>query len=113
MPKEELPGLLARLEGRVRRGDSVDELLDKLAEPILDGLTDFIRDLLGLEPRKAKKRVRFDEQPTATPADPPRPAETAKPLDGGEKEQVEYNNATRSEKLFGIAFHNRYLFALD
>ncbi|CCW61377.1 unnamed protein product [Phytomonas sp. EM1] len=133
MPKEQLPGLLARLEGRIRRGDAVDELLEKLAEPVLDGLTAFIREKLSLQPKdttKMGKRVHFDEKTTTTTTTSAAPAKggvgeagkgdaapsTAKNTENSDPRSealAEYNNATRSEKLFGVPFHNRYLFALD
>lgn len=126
MPREQLPAMLHRLEGRIRKGDSVDALLDKLPAQVLESLIDYIREKLSLEPRP--KRV----------APPLAPEEVAAGKAGGTSENtedsppaskvnasgkaaaaatseapVEFNAMKQSEALFGVAFHNRYLFALD
>ena len=52
MPPEELRSFMVRLEGRVRKGDTVDQLLDKLPSDVIDIIAASIRAKLGLAPLK-------------------------------------------------------------
>lgn len=108
MPNEQLPAMLHRLEARIKKGDSVDQLLDALPADVLAALIDYIREKLSLEPR-----ARRAAEKVATASVPPQQAEHSKSIEGGDDMRVEYNYAAKSEKLFGVEFHNRYLFALD
>ncbi|KAG5492853.1 hypothetical protein JKF63_01433 [Porcisia hertigi] len=130
MPREQLPGMLHRLEGRIRKEDSVDVLLDKLPEPMLDALIDYIREKLSLQPRERKAvAVKGGEKPASvSPSStidsnataPPLTCKDAEAKVASEKPSTEshpfmqeFNVTKQSEALFGVAFHNRYLFALD
>ncbi|KPI86501.1 hypothetical protein ABL78_4441 [Leptomonas seymouri] len=114
MPRDQLPGMLHRLEGRLRKGDSIDVLLDKLPEPMLDALIDYIREKLSLLPRpKAAPKDSSEENAAKAPAAseakaPAKPAAAAPP-----PPTQQFNVTKQCETLFGVAFHNRYLFALD
>lgn len=120
MPKDQLPAMLHRLEGRVMKGDSVDELLKALPQPVLDAVIDYIRERLSLQPRQKTApapapapapAASNEEKKTDAPA--AAGASLAESIETGSNMRVEYNYAAKSEKLFGVAFHNRYLFALD
>lgn len=121
MPKDQLPFLLQRLEGGVRKGDSVDVMLEKLPPEVLECICNYIRDKLSLEPKK-KKSVKFNEQvDVVPPAAGEKTAEERKTVtsststtaDSGDDDTRTYNYAKKAMKLFGVEFHNRYLFALD
>ncbi|RNF09024.1 PIH1 domain-containing protein 1 [Trypanosoma rangeli] len=118
LPPDQLRVMLQRLENKIRKGDSIDEMLDKFPPSMIDAICRHIRDKLGLEQRPPPSCL-HKEPPTAN-SGAAAPVQTAK----GEAEdvtqeveveegRVEYNFAKKSEKLFGVAFHNRYLFALD
>ncbi|KAK7200866.1 pre-RNA processing PIH1/Nop17 [Novymonas esmeraldas] len=127
MPRDQLPAMLHRLEGRIRKGDSIDTLLDKLPDPMLDALINHIREKLSLQPRLPRQTTTSAASPssssstalvpppttaapvataTNTPPPPPPPQERDPAIQ-------EFNVTKQSEALFGVAFHNRYLFALD
>lgn len=112
MPNEQLHGMLVRIEGRIKRGDSVDALIERLPPDALDSIADYIRAKLGLE---AAKRA---------PPPPPKPAKPAAVVAAEEKglmapvedegaATVEFNFAKKAEQLCGVLMNNRYLFALD
>lgn len=120
MPAEQLPALLHRLEGRLRRNDSIDHLLDTLPSDAIDALSDHLRQKLSLQPLKRQPKGEPVKPSTTTPPKTAEAATSPAPatqkngaLAGATEPKVEYNNAKRSEKLFGVEFHNRYLFALD
>ncbi|KAL7702012.1 PIH1 N-terminal domain/PIH1 CS-like domain containing protein [Lotmaria passim] len=115
MPREQLPSMLSRLEGRIRKGDSVDVLLNKLPEPMLEALIDYIREKLSLEPRPkhAAAAVQTNVEPVANARTARKGDMPAKPATGLPSPGQEFNVTKQSEALFGVAFHNRYLFALD
>ncbi|CAJ1037056.1 putative PIH1 N-terminal domain/PIH1 CS-like domain containing protein [Leishmania utingensis] len=130
LPREQLPGMLHRLEGRIRKGDSVDALLDKLPEPMLDALIDYIREKLSLEPRPRTVPAAKGKGKAASPSDShqansasPVSLSAAKAADAelsnkkaspeSQTAMQEFNVTKQSEALLGVAFHNRYLFALD
>lgn len=128
MPKEQLPLMLQRLEGRVRKGDSLDVMLEKLPGEVIDCICDYLRSRLSLEPRN-KKKVKFSDNVDVVAPDASSPAaadgekKSAAPIRKNKEEYSKpdeetddsrtYNYAKRSMKLFGVEFHNRYLFALD
>lgn len=120
MPRDQLPVMLHRLEGRVRKGDSIDVMLEKLPEPMLDALIDYIRDKLSLEPRPKRPAASakgngednaMNVPPEAAKASGAPPVAAAQPPPSSSTQ--EYNITKQSETLFGVAFHNRYLFSLD
>ncbi|KPA86527.1 hypothetical protein ABB37_00673 [Leptomonas pyrrhocoris] len=116
MPREQLPAMLHRLEGRLRKGDSIDVLLDKLPAPMLDALIDYIREKLSLEPRpkpapKNSGEASTIDAPAASKGSGPAKSTTAAAPPPPSSQ--EFNATKQSETLFGVAFHNRYLFALD
>lgn len=128
VPKEQLPSMLARIEGRIRKGDSIDDLFEKLPDQVVHALGDYIREKLSLAPRvssKEKKSVKFSEDtgqraaPSKDPSEDAGVTARAEKLDvpaedgGSDDSRVVFNYAAKAEKLFGVAFHNRYLFALD
>lgn len=115
MPKEQLLTLLHRLEARVKKEDSVDKLMETLPPMVLDALIDYIRERLSLEPLKKKKTEPSSNSPADKKTENPPSSSTAdgSAIETGENVRIEYNYAAKSEKLFGLAFHNRYLFALD
>ncbi|KAG5492319.1 hypothetical protein GH5_01236 [Leishmania sp. Ghana 2012 LV757] len=131
MPREQLPCMLHRLEGRIRKGDSVDTLLETLPDAMLNALIDYIREKLSLQPREQKASAAKGEHKSAsllpsheassTSAAPPSAAKATgsqvftKTLSTESHRQPmqEFNVTRQSEALFGVAFHNRYLFALD
>eukprot|EP01062_Namystynia_karyoxenos_P060812 TRINITY_DN5253_c0_g1_i1.p1 TRINITY_DN5253_c0_g1~~TRINITY_DN5253_c0_g1_i1.p1 ORF type:complete len:620 (+),score=273.68 TRINITY_DN5253_c0_g1_i1:76-1935(+) len=106
LPAEEARTLMSRLMDGKKRGDNVDDLLDKLPRPAIENMIDAIRAKLGLAKRpeviEAEKRRKAVEQQ--------------------QKEQKEkeddpnwfgYGGDRAAEKLFGFKFRNRYLFGLD
>ncbi|GET92951.1 hypothetical protein, conserved [Leishmania tarentolae] len=130
MPLEQLPGMLHRLEGRIRKGDSVDTLLEKLPEPMLNALIDYICEKLSLEPRQRNASATTGERNAASPSPshelkttsgaPLVKAKAAEPEDTNKMPSTEshsamqvFNATKQCESLFGVEFHNRYLFALD
>jgi hypothetical protein len=118
MPRDQLPSMLHRLEGRLRKGDSVDVLLDKLPEPMLDALIDYIREKLSLEPRARRTTVKNNAEENMTNATTTslakEPVKAAAATSRPPSPAVQDFNVTKlSETLFGVVFHNRYLFALD
>lgn len=133
MSSQQLTAILPRLENRIKRGDSVDTLLEKLPPEVIGSICRFIRSKLGLvEPPasskdKEKKKVSFNEaansvsQPVAAPAATPIPTGPDSGKSTWDKQledpvsvaNVEYNFAKKAEKMFGVLMNNRYLFALD
>lgn len=126
MSREQQHAMLLRLEGKIKRGDSVDQLLEKLSEDVLTSICRFLRDKLGLEQRtasaaqKAPKKVSFDE--TGKRPESCCEGQSCAPQSGttpweaklnDTTENVEYNFAKKAEKLFGVLMNNRYIFALD
>lgn len=110
MEKDQLLIMLARLENNVRKGDSLDVMLEKLPAEVLQGICGYIRDKLSLEPAKPKTR---EEAPPAAAA-PSAAATTTKTAAAEEDDDSRtFNYAKRAMKLFGVEFQNRYLFALD
>lgn len=106
MPRDQLVPMLQRLESRTQKGDSLDELMVKLPESAVDSICVYLREKLSLQPRAAPPA------PASPPVDPSK--EEAKRSTEREKDVVkEFNYAKRSEALFGVALHNRYVFALD
>jgi hypothetical protein len=119
MNSEQQRAMLMRLEGKIRRGDSVDQLLDKLPDDVIGSICVFLRGKLGLEQRQApvakgppaEKKVRFDEKAPLAEKDT---NEWTQQLDNNNSTtNVEYNFAKKAETLFGVEMNNRYLFALD
>jgi hypothetical protein len=117
MSPEQQRSMLMRLEGKVLKGDSVDEMLNKLPEDIILSICDHLRAKLGLEPaKKPAKKVTFAEESSA-----PVTNHTKTDKSTWEKQMedqnslgtVEYNFAKKAEHLFGVPMNNRYLFALD
>ena len=111
MPRDQQQAMLVRLEQRIRRGDSVDELLDKMPADALALLCRHLRTKLGLE---------VPPMPAPAPAAAaPAPNNTdnsdhlEKKLKDSSSDTVEYNFAKKAERLFGVEMNNRYLFALD
>ncbi|KAJ9468568.1 Protein kintoun [Diplonema papillatum] len=105
MPPSEAQGLYARLlDGRMK-GDSVDQILEKLPRPSIEALISALRSKLGLaEP----------EQPKANPTEPA----TTKPVQTEAEAEDElydasYGNDKLSKRLFGVQLHNRFVFGLD
>lgn len=125
MSKEQQLLMLQRLESGTRKGDSLDVMLDKLPAEVIGCICSYLRDKLSLEPLKPKKKVCFKNEAEVVEAAPKNaeplpisdkkttanPAAAAAPSD--ENDSSVYNYAKRAEKLFGVEFHNRYLFALD
>lgn len=118
MNPEQQRAMLMRIEGKIRRGDSVDQLLDKLPDDVLGSICVFLRSKLGLEQRQqppakapASKSVSFEEKEKP---DNKNSNEWAQQLDNNNNTtNVEYNFAKKAETLFGVEMNNRYLFALD
>ncbi|EPY20695.1 hypothetical protein STCU_08878 [Strigomonas culicis] len=115
MEKEQMVAFLHRIEQRIQKGDAVDTLLEKLPPSALSAVSDYVRGKLHLEPlakpsaaaaaaADTKKKVSFKEGADAAAAQKAEETKT---------ERMEYNYAKQSEEIFGVAFHNRYLFALD
>ncbi|KEG13667.1 PIH1 domain-containing protein 1 [Trypanosoma grayi] len=129
LPPDQLSAMLQRLETKTRRGDSIDEMLEKFPESMIDAICRYIRSKLGLEQRplsdgdktKADGNSGATTTTTTTTTTAPPPVGTAttttapQSIDGAMEEdgRIEYNFAKKAEKLVGVAFHNRYLFALD
>ncbi|KAG5467019.1 hypothetical protein LSCM1_01198 [Leishmania martiniquensis] len=131
MPREQLPCMLHRLEGRIRKGDSVDALLEKLPDPVLDALIDYIREKLSLLPRERKTtdskgddkaaslfssheaHSALDVPPSVSNASGAEVSNKRATAESYPRPMEEFNVTKQSEELFGVAFHNRYLFALD
>ncbi|CBZ30986.1 conserved hypothetical protein [Leishmania mexicana MHOM/GT/2001/U1103] len=130
MPRDQLPGMLYRLERRIRKGDSIDTLLEKLPEPMLNALIDYICEKLSLEPRQRKASAAKEEHNVAssspshegnpTSAVSPLAAKAAEADDSNKRPPTEsqpamqvFHSTAQSEALFGVQLHNRYLFALD
>lgn len=133
MPREQLPVLLQRLEGRVRRGDSVDRLLETLPEVALEGLCAYIREKLSLQPRvkhavcgsasgtqdamstssTLSLATQQKEHDTHTSKDKDVKMAPSAAKENTEQDVNQYNSMKKSERLFGVEFRNRYLFALD
>ncbi|KAG8346485.1 putative pre RNA processing PIH1 Nop17 [Trypanosoma vivax] len=121
LPPEQLTVMLGRLETRARAGDSVDVMLEKFPEAMVDSICSYIRSKLGLQQRpgkgedKAMEDACTKEQMAAAPS--VSGLHSAESVSKGPVVEVdgriEYNFAKKSEKMFGVAFHNRYLFALD
>lgn len=120
MNPDQQRAMLMRIEGKVRKGDSVDQLLDKLPDDVLGSICVFLRGKLGLEQRPAppkaaapspsEKKVRFEESETESKSSN---AWTKQLETEGNVANVEYNFAKKAETLFGVEMNNRYLFALD
>ena len=122
LPKEQQQSMILRIEQRILRGDSVDQMIEKLPPDVLASICSYLRGKLGLEDPNAKKKKDSacssgacdknckDSKGTAN-------AEKStweKQLDDpSELASVEYNFAKKAEKLFGVTMNNRYLFALD
>ncbi|EPY26618.1 hypothetical protein AGDE_11177 [Angomonas deanei] len=105
IPREQLVPFLHRLEHKVRKGDSLDTLMEKMPEETLWAVTNYIRKKLNLEPvvkqdKAPKKKVTFSDS-------------AEKEGHAAADSTVEYNNSKKSDLLFGISFQNRYLFTLD
>ncbi|RNF25905.1 PIH1 domain-containing protein 1 [Trypanosoma conorhini] len=118
LPPEQLRVMLQRLETKTRKGDSVDEMLEKFPPSMVDAICRHIRDKLGLEqrppPGDPNKPTPTVDSGTAAPAAAVEGEAKGVTQEGeAEEGRVEYNFAKKSEKLLGVAFHNRYLFALD
>lgn len=140
MPKDHLSIMLCRLESGTQQGDQVDQLIQKLSQDVKDCICDYIREKLSLEPRRknemkmppsSERNSKIIPSPVDDSRGPPSEAEgniKEKTIDTtlqkvretiveeneeGDADLRTYNYAKRSEKLFGIEFHNRYLFALD
>ena len=143
MPKEQQQSLLVRLEGRVMRGDSVDQLIEKLPPDVLETVSLHIRSNLGLQRSSTtdkknssnntkkvdveevggptKKKVQFEEQKKdVDPKSTQQPKKTSGSATSVWEEElentnntVEYNFAKKAENLFGVLLANRYVFALD
>lgn len=125
MPRDQLPSMLHRLEGRIRKGDSIDVLLDKLPDQMLDALIDYIRDKLSLQPRKRSAPSKAsgstasasssaaDGKAEADSKSAPKAQVQAPPPPEPQPAVQEFNVTKQTEALFGVAFHNRYLFSLD
>lgn len=119
MNPEQQQAMLMRIEGKIKRGDSVDQLLEKLPEDVLGSICKFLRGKLGLEqrtePKKKsiadEKKVRFEEPPAGD--DKNSNAWTKQLESDNTSTNVEYNFAKKAETLFGVEMNNRYLFALD
>jgi hypothetical protein len=104
MPPEQARSMMMRIENKVRRGDSIDDLMDKLPEDALENVVLHIRQRLGLAvPEKAKAKNAAAAK-AADEAAPPA-AEMPKP--------VEYNFAKKAEQLCGVKLENRFVFALE
>ncbi|ESS71039.1 hypothetical protein TCDM_00043 [Trypanosoma cruzi Dm28c] len=118
LPPEQLRAMLQRLENKTHMGDSIDEMLEKFPDSMIDAISRYIRDKLGLEqrplPSESNKMLKAVNSGAASPPQTVKD-ETGVTTNNPELEEgrVEYNFAKSSERLFGVAFHNRYLFALD
>ncbi|ORC92027.1 PIH1 domain-containing protein 1 [Trypanosoma theileri] len=124
LPPEQLKMMLHRLESKIRKGDSIDDMLEKFPDSMIGAICRYIRGKLGLEQRPEK-----EEESVKKPQGETKVCENNSAKKGEIKEttvatnsatettedgeRLEYNFAKKSEKLFGVAFHNRYLFALD
>nr|CCC93003.1 conserved hypothetical protein [Trypanosoma congolense IL3000] len=122
LPPGQLSIMLHRLESGSRKGDSIDSMLEKFPQPMIDSICRFIRDKLGLEQRHKDDGKRDAQNPSAgAPRGSPTTCSNDSAPKGDamdkvvseEKGRIEYNFAKKSEKLFGVPFQNRYLFALD
>lgn len=122
MPPEQWRSMLMRLEGKVLKGDSVDEMLTKLPADILQSICDHLRTKLGLEPAQKKpepapaKKVTFAEENKKTGAASAKDEKSTwekQMEDQNNTGNVEYNFAKKAEQLFGVQMNNRYVFALD
>lgn len=109
MPKEQQQIMLVRLEQRIKKGDSVDELLKKMPADALAMLCRHLRTQLGLE------------VPPEAPSSNVSQTKNTEPTENWEdklkadasSDTIEYNFAKKAERLFGVEMNNRYLFALD
>jgi hypothetical protein len=107
MPPEQMRNMMTRIEGRIKKGDTIDELIEKMDPTVLDALTGHMRNRLGLQQlpkaedaEKAKAKV-LEEQ------------KKHKMAEHEQQANVEHNFAKKAENLFGIKMYNRYVFALD
>lgn len=141
MPQDHLSIMLCRLESGTQQGDQVDQLIQKLPQEVKDSICDYIRDKLSLEPRR-KNELKMAPSSQRKDNIAPLPVNESKRLSSEAEGKIKensiettlqevpeaivegineedgadlrtYNYAKRSEELFGIEFHNRYLFALD
>ncbi|SCU69710.1 pre-RNA processing PIH1/Nop17, putative [Trypanosoma equiperdum] len=126
LPPGQLTVMLHRLESKTRKGDSIDAMLENFPDSIVGSICRYIRGKLGLEQRvtgngcgrEAQVHQKTVPQPSPATCDGTTGSSAAKAATTGEltatsASRIEYNFAKKSEKLFGVAFHNRYLFALD
>ena len=102
LPPEEARTLLARLTDGKIRGDSVDQLLEKLPKTAVSSLINVIRDKLGLAPvpQPDQKVKQQSDDKDVSPED-------------DDDDHHHYGFDKMSEKLFGVKLKNRYMFALD
>ena len=113
MAPEQARSMMVRLENKVRRGDGVDQMLDKLPDDVIANVVRQIRKRLGLaepaprEDTAAKKAA--DEAAAAKRAE----AEARRKHEEQKSKPVEYNFAKKAEQLFGVKMENRFVFALE
>lgn len=117
MTKEQQQLMLMRLENKVMKGDSIDELLTKMPAEAQNQLCRHLRSLLGLEQLPQKSTVAPSQPQTQEAMSEGSHTDmtkwASKMQDQDSNETVEYNFAKKAEKLFGVTMNNRYLFALD
>eukprot|EP00744_Colponema_vietnamica_P007788 GILI01011160.1.p1 GENE.GILI01011160.1~~GILI01011160.1.p1 ORF type:complete len:554 (+),score=107.98 GILI01011160.1:49-1710(+) len=114
MAKEQQQLMLLRIEKKVMKGDSIDELLTKMPPEAQHQLCRHLRSLLGLEQLPQAEKAQLPEPPISTDGAHTDMTKWADKMQDQEStETVEYNFAKKAERLFGVEMHNRYLFALD
>lgn len=122
MPPEQMKNMLVRLENKVKRGDSIDQMLEKLPDDVLENICEYIRDKCGLESKRKERQKQREEEAAA--AKKKKEAEAAAAGAGDEKKKdkpkeeedgniVEYDFSKKAENLFGVKMYNRYVFALE
>ena len=108
MPPDQARLMMMRLEGKVRNGDGIDEMLDKMPEDVLFNVCNCIRQKLGLELRKMEESIVQNNKISKAEAAKEEFEESC-----GKNNGAEYNFAKKAENLFGVKMNNRYVFALD
>ena len=108
MSKEQQQTMLMRVENKILKGDSIDELIKRLPQEAVDGLSRYLRNKLGLEiPASLQKK------PTPNKEEEAKSVWQKQLEDEKNADTVEYNFAKKASRLFGVEMQNRYLFALD
>uniref|UniRef100_A0A7S1MS12 PIH1 domain-containing protein 1 n=1 Tax=Neobodo designis TaxID=312471 RepID=A0A7S1MS12_NEODS len=113
MAPEQARAMMMRLENKVRRGDGVDQMLDKLPPEVIDNVVRHIRKRLGLAEPAPSKDSEEKRKADAAAAAKRAEAEARRKREEQQSKPVEYNFAKKAEQLIGVKMENRFVFALE